>query len=894
VHLAKQKKLVLIDGSSYLYRAFHALPPLTNAKNQPTGAIYGVINMLKKLLNEYKPEYLAVIFDAKSKNFRHEIYPQYKATRPPMEQDLQVQIEPLYQIIQALGLPLIVIEGMEADDVIGVLAHKAAKEEHPVIISTGDKDMAQLVDNKITLINTMNNSKLDELGVKEKFGVTPKQIIAYLTLVGDASDNIPGVTGIGPKTAAKLLTEYETLENIVKNIKLIKGKIGENLSASLEKLPLIQKLVTIRTDFALNINLEDLRIKEQDNKKLRELFTELEFKNWLTELTNNKSPATTAKYQIILTEDNFLALLNELNNAQKFSFDLETTGLDIIQAEIVGLSFALKTNEAFYIPVGHDYEGAPIQLERNYVLNNLKSILENPHKIKMGQNIKYDMNILANYHINLQGIGYDTALESYILNTSVNKHDKESLALKYLGKNITTYEELAGKGTKQIKFNQVELNKAAPYAAADADLVLQLHEVLWPQIASDKEQVNIFQKIEMPLISVLSRIERYGVKINEEILQNLSHELATRLKKIEQQVYLTADSEFNINSPAQLQEILYEKLKLPILKKTPTGQPSTAEPVLQELALDYGLPKMILEYRSLSKLKSTYADTLPQQVDHKTGRIHTSYNQTVTSTGRLSSTAPNLQNIPIRTEEGRKIRKAFIAEKNCKLISADYSQIELRVMAHLSQDQNLCQAFHRNIDIHKVTAAEIFNVNINNVTEIQRRNAKTINFGLIYGMAAFGLAKRLGVSNENAQKYIELYFTRYPGVKIYTENICKLAGDAGYVKTIFGRKIHISDIKAKKFALRAAAERAAINAPVQGTAADIIKIAMINVDRFMQTCDFKIKMIMQVHDELVFEVEDKYIPEATKEIKKIMEEAVKLAVPVVVNIGVGYNWDEAH
>ncbi|MEI8054436.1 MAG: DNA polymerase I [bacterium] len=889
--LYKQKTLVLIDGSSYLHRAFHALPPLVTSKGEPTGAVYGVVNMIKKTINDYKPDSIAVIFDAKGKNFRHEIYPQYKATRPPMEKDLQVQIKPLHEVIQALGLPLLMVEGVEADDVIGTLACVAAKRGFTVLISTSDKDIAQLVNKDITLVNTMTSTTMDEKGVRDKFGVDPERMTDYLALVGDTSDNVPGVSGVGPKTAVKWLEEYKALENIIKHADDIKGKVGESLRTSLNQLPLTQELVTIKRDLQLNVNFDDLSMRAANNKKLIELFTRLEFKNWLAGLTCEISEE---KYHIILNEKDFEYWCEKLNRAEVFAFDLETTSLDVVLAEIVGLSFALDIGEAIYIPVAHNYVDVPKQLERDYVLQKLKPLFVDPHKIKLGQNIKYDMSVLANYGIELKGVGYDTMLESYILNSAVNKHDKESLALRYLNRSVVTYESLAGRGAKQIPFSQVELDKAAPYAAADADLVLRLHAVLWPQISTNKNQEKCFKEIEMPLVSVLSRMERCGVCIDKEFLQNFSSELAKRLAVLEEQIYKTANIEFNINSPKQLQEVLYDKLKLPVLKKTPTKQPSTAEPVLQELALDYPLPKMILEYRSLSKLKSTYADALPEQINPKTGRIHTSYNQAVTTTGRLSSTDPNLQNIPIRSEEGRRIRRAFIAPPGLKIISADYSQIELRIMAHLSQDKNLYKAFQSDADVHRATAAEIFGVAPNDVTDLQRRNAKTINFGLIYGMSAFGLAKRLGMSHEDAQSYINLYFTRYPGVKKYMEEMRKLAYDQGYVETIFGRRLYIPDIKTKNFVVRAAAERTAINAPMQGSAADIMKMAMIDIDCWVQKCDFKIAMIMQVHDELVFEVDANHAKIAITEIKVKMENATKLDVPVIVDVGVGDNWGEAH
>lgn len=901
-----KKTLVLIDGSSYLYRAFHAMPPLTNSHDEPTGAIYGVVNMIKKLIKEYKPEHIAVIFDAKGKNFRHEIYPEYKATRPPMEMELQVQIEPLHKVIKALGLPLLIINDVEADDVIGTLAIQATKKDYLVVISTGDKDMAQLVDKNISLINTMNNTVLDEIKVQEKFGVKPKQIIDYLALVGDTSDNVPGVPGVGPKTAAKWLVEYNNLENIIQKSQDIKGKVGESLRASLEQLLMAQKLVSIKHDLDLNINIEDLIVEQPNNEVLADLFTRLEFKTWLKELTQKvaASPVLSSrgeireiqecKYFCITQELDFNLWYEKLLNAQSFAFDIETTGLDTIKAEIVGLSFAICSYEAIYIPLAHTYPAAPKQLDLEYVLAKLKPIFTNPKQLKLGQNIKYDMGILANYGIELQGLGFDTMLESYILNSSISRHDKQSIVLRYLGESITTYEDVAGKGAKQVVFSQVDINSATNYAAADADLVLRLHQAIWSQIEPNEKQTAVFKNIEMPLISVLSKMERHGVCINSDFLNNLSDELATGLDVLQKQIYIISGMEFNINSPLQLQEVLYDKLKLPILKKTPTGQPSTAEVVLQDLALDYELPKIILKYRSLSKLKSTYTDALPKQINPKTLRIHTSYNQAVTATGRLSSTDPNLQNIPIRTQEGRKIRQAFIAPKGCKIIASDYSQIELRIMAHISKDPGLLRAFEMDADIHKATAAEIFDIAIDKVTDSQRRSAKTINFGLIYGMSAFGLAKRLGISNKEAQNYIDLYFTRYPSIKQYMEQTREFAERHGFVTTIFGRRLLIPEIKSKNFAQRSAAQRAAINAPIQGSAAEIMKMAMINMDNWIKTCDFKIAMIMQVHDELVFEVANDHIDVAVAQIRLIMENAVKLEVKTLVDIGIGDNWEEAH
>lgn len=892
------KKLVLIDGSSYLYRAFHALPPLNNSRGEPTGAIYGVINMLKKTVSDHKPDYMAVIFDAKGKNFRHEIYPEYKANRPPMDEDLKIQIEPLYEIIKAMGVPLLSITGVEADDVIGTLARDAEKSGVNILISTSDKDMAQLVNKNITLVNTMSNTVMDIAGVEAKFGVRPEQIIDYLSLVGDASDNISGVSGVGPKTAVKWLKEYNSLENIIESKDKIRGKVGESFRLSLGQLPSVKELVTIKNDVDLDSNFEDLIIKKSDNKVLAELFTKLEFKTWLSDINrsveNKSSSSSKSRYHLILTKKDFEFWLDKLKNAHSFAFDTETTSLDVIQAEIVGISFAMNIGESIYIPFAHSYDGAPDQLSCDYVLEKLKPIFADPKKIKLAQNIKYDISVLANYGVEVSGVGYDTMLESYTLNSIASRHDKGTLVLKYLGRTITNYEDLVGKGAKQIPFSNLELEKAAPYAAFDSDLVLQLHQVMWPQIEEIKKQADFFKQIEMPLVRVLSKMERFGVCIDSEFLSRYSTELKEQTKKLEQQIYTEAGLEFNISSPAQLQKVLYEDLKLPILKKTPKGQPSTAEPVLQDLASNYVLPELILKYRSLTKLVSTYTDALPKQINSKTGRVHTSYNQAVTATGRLSSTDPNLQNIPIRTAEGRKVRKAFIAPEGCKIISADYSQIELRVMAHLSQDENLVKAFQQNSDVHRMVAAEIFDVSLEDVTDTQRRYAKTINFGLIYGMSAFGLAKRIGMSRKEAEAYIELYFSRYPGVKKYMDDMKEFAHTNGFVETIFGRRLYIPDIKSKNFMRRAAAERAAINAPMQGTAADIIKIAMVNIDKWICGCDFKISMIMQVHDELVFEVEESRIDFALDGIKSCMESAANLSVPMLADIGVGDNWDEAH
>ena len=894
----RKTPLILVDGSSYLHRAYHALPQLANSHGEPTGAIYGVINMLRRLINDYGPEYIAVVFDAKGKNFRHEIYPEYKATRPPLPDDLRQQIHPLYDVIKAMGLPLVVVEGVEADDVIATLTGLARKAGLKVLISTGDKDLAQLVNDDVTLINTMTNVVLDSKGVRDKFGVMPDRIVDYLALVGDNSDNVPGVPMVGPKTAVKLLKEYGSLNNLLEHAHAVSGKIGENLQRSVVNLPLIRKLVTVKDDVVLPCQIHDLLRQQQDRQKLIDLFRHLEFKTWLMSLLEEASVADhhfkAVNYQVILTQIALDEYVKLLNSAASFAFDLETTSLDIINAKIVGISLATDIDHAVYIPVGHDYPGAPVQLSCADVLQQLKPLLENEDKKKLGQNLKFDMSVLASYAIALRGVAFDTMLESYVLNSSSNKHDKETLVFKYLGKTLTTFSDLAGKGSKQLTFNQIELDKAALYAATDAAVVWQLHEVLWTELSKHQDLVEVFKDIEIPLLSVLSHMERRGVCIDVELLREHSRELAVKLDNLEKEAYQIAGSVFNLNSPLQLQEILFNKLQLPVLQKTPKGQPSTAEQVLQELALEYQLPQLILEYRSLSKLKSTYTDSLPQQVNSATGRVHTSYNQAVAVTGRLSSTEPNLQNIPARSDEGRRIRQAFVASPGYKVVSADYSQIELRIMAHLSQDAGLLQAFAIDSDIHRATAAEVFGVSLAQVTAEQRQRAKMINFGLIYGMSAFGLAKRLGLSKAAAQGYIDIYFKHYPSVKAYMERAKLQAQQLGYVTTIFGRRLYIPDIKSRNFHLRSAAERAAINAPMQGSAADLMKIAMIKIDAWLQQTDLDINMIMQVHDELVFEIADGDIDKAIPKIKYYMENATKLSVPVLTHVGVGNNWDEAH
>ncbi len=892
----KPYNLILVDGSSYLYRAFHALPPLTNSKGAPTGAVYGVLNMIKKLLTDYNPDYVAIVFDAKGKSFRHDIYSDYKANRPTMPLELQSQVGPLYELIQAMGLPLLVIDKVEADDVIATLAVAAETAGLKTLISTGDKDIAQLVNDNIHLINTMSNKLLDTVAVKDKFAVMPEQIVDYLALVGDSSDNIPGVPKVGPKTAAKWLAEYGTVAEIIKHADEVKGKVGENLRASLEQLPMAQKLATLDLKVALDLIPEELIQRAPDNKKLIELLQQMEFKKWLLEVLQleQANNISNANYQTILTAAEFDVWLEKLTASASFAFDTETTALDTIEAEIVGVSFAVDSDSAAYVPLAHDYDDAPAQLDRDFVLTKLKPLLEDPDKIKIGQNLKYDMEVLVKYDIHMQGVGFDTMLESYVLDSTASRHDLDSLALKYLGRGTIKFSDVAGSGKKQLTFNQVPIEQAAPYAAEDAAVALQLHQELWSRLTQEPTLVKVLQEIEIPLVPVLARLELNGVMIDAEFLRAESVKLGKRIQELTDDTYKIAGTVFNLASPKQLQEILFEKLKLPVQKKTPGGQPSTAEGVLQTLALDYPLPKLILEYRSLSKLKSTYTDALPEQINSKTGRVHTSYNQAITATGRLSSTNPNLQNIPIRTPEGRRIRQAFIAPSGYKIVSADYSQIELRIMAHLSQDKGLLQAFANGDDIHQATAAEVFGVAIDAVTGEQRRRAKAINFGLIYGMSAFGLARQLGIAREDAEAYIELYFMRYPGVKEYMQTTRDKARKQGFVETLFGRRLYVPDINATNFQRQAAAERAAINAPMQGTAADIIKIAMINIDRWLQHCELDLKMIMQVHDELVFEVADKDVAAAVTAVQDQMVNAVDLAVPLAVHVGVGLNWDEAH
>ena len=889
------KPLILVDGSSYLYRAFHALPALTNSKGAPTGAIYGMISMLKRLIADHHPDNMAVIFDAKGKTFRDELYPAYKATRSAMPDELIQQIAPLHKIIKAMGLPLIMVDGVEADDVIGTLTHTATQQNKSVLVSTGDKDLAQLVNPKVTLINTMTNAILDPKGVSEKFGIPPERIIDYLTLVGDTSDNIPGVPKVGSKTAAKWLQEYGTLDNIIAHAGEISGKVGESLRDSLDQIPLSKQLVTIKLDVDLPMHLDDLKVDAADTNALIASFKEMEFKSWLAELLNekNENKKVLEKYVIISTHDVLDEWIKAIKNAKLIAFDTETTSLNYMEAQLVGVSFAIDEGKAAYIPFGHDYEGAPAQLSKYEVLTKLKPVIEDETIKKVGQNIKYDMEVLATENIHLKGIQFDTMLESYVLDSISNNHSMDALALKYLGWRTITFEEVAGKGSKQITFNQVAVDKAGEYAAEDADVTYRLHQTLWPRIQQETKLEKLFTDIEMPLVPVLARMEREGVLIDPKKLIQQGKELEKRLFELQNDAYSIADCEFNMNSPKQLQEILFERLKLPILQKTPTGQASTADPILQELAHEFELPRIIIEYRSLSKLMSTYTNRLVEQISPITKRVHTSYNQTVTATGRLSSSEPNLQNIPIRTPEGRRIRQAFIAPTGCQLISADYSQIELRIMAHISEDPSLLRAFADNLDVHQATAAEIFNVNLDKVTKEMRRHAKAINFGLIYGMSAFGLTRQLGISHHEAKNYIDRYFTRYPGVKAYMENTREDAKAKGYVETLWGRRLYLPEINSRQIPRQKAAERTAINAPLQGSAADIIKLAMIDIDHWLYAESIPAKMIMQVHDELVFEANEKHMDSIMKGIEQRMMTVAKLKVPLLVSIGTGDNWDSA-
>ncbi len=898
-----QKNLVLVDGSYYMFRAYHAMPAFTNSKNEPTGAIYGVINMLKKLIQEYQPDYFAIIFDAKGKTFRNDLYREYKAHRPPMPEDLVCQIQPLHEIIEANGFPKLMIGGVEADDVIATLCIQAEAANIKTLVSTGDKDLAQLVNDNTTLLNTMQNVVLDRQGVINKFGVTPELIVDYLTLIGDTADNVPGIPRVGPKTAVKWLNEYGNLDAIVENAETIKGKVGESLREHLSQIPLSKELVTLKYDVELDRKPKDLQFTEPDKKTLKDFYKRWEFRSWSRELENDNDEADDVPvdssndvldYEIIFGNKEFLSWVSRLKKSSLFAFDTETTSLDYMSAEIVGVSFSTTANEAAYVPVGHDYPDAPKQLDRKFVLETLKPLLEDASLKKLGQNLKYDMNVLANYDIKLNGIKHDSMLESYVLDSTATRHDMDSLASKYLQTETIHFEDIAGKGKKQVTFNLVDLEQAGPYAAEDADITLKLHQTLWQKLGNNKELSDLYSKIEIPLVPVLSRIERNGVTIDADMLMNQSLELDQKMQQLEQEAHNLAGEVFNISSPKQIQTILYVKMKLPVLSKTPKGQPSTAESVLQELSQDYELPELILNYRSLSKLKSTYTDKLPQQIHAKTGRVHTSYHQAVAATGRLSSSDPNLQNIPIRTEEGRRIRMAFVAPKGYQLIAADYSQIELRIMAHLSKDEQLLNAFANKEDIHKSTAGEVFGTTPDKVSPDQRRAAKAINFGLIYGMSAFGLAKQLGISRSEAKDYVDRYFEHYPGVKNYMDNIRESAREKGYVETLFHRRLYLPEIKAKNAMRRQYAERTAINAPMQGTAADIIKRAMIEVDAWLNKSNVDARMIMQVHDELVFEVADSQLETTKEKINDLMSSAAELSVPLELDIGLGQNWHDAH
>jgi len=895
--MSAKNTLYLVDGSSYLYRAFHALPNLTNSNGEPTGALLGVANMLRRLLKEAESENIAVVFDAKGPTFRHEMYDQYKANRPPMPMELRQQVEPIHEMVNLLGLPLIQVQGVEADDVIGTLARSAAAEKMDCVISTGDKDMAQLVDDHVSLINTMTNTHMDAAGVVRKFGVKPTQIVDFLALTGDKADNIPGVEKCGPKTAAKWLNEWQDLEGVMANAGDMKGKIGEYLRDALEKLPLSRDLATIRSDLELEYKVKGLKRATVDQAALREFLQHNEFNSWLQDLGVDEplgSPTPTPVYTTVLDDETFDRWLKKLQAAELIAFDTETTSLNPMRAELVGLSFAIDAFEAIYVPLAHDYPGAPSQLDRQTVLEALRSLLESESPKKVGQHIKYDMNVLSQYGLAVQGVAFDTMLESYIFNSTGSRHDMDSLALKYLGHQTIHYADLAGKGARQILFSQVSIEDAGPYAAEDADITLRLHQHLWPKLQAEPALGRVLSEIEIPLIPVLARMEQTGVLIDGKLLQQQSGELARRMLELEGQAHEAACQPFNLGSPKQLQQILFEKLELPVIRKTPKGQPSTAEDVLRELAEHYELPELILEHRSISKLKSTYTDKLPAQINPRTGRVHTSYHQAVAATGRLSSSDPNLQNIPIRTPQGRKIRKAFIAPPGSVILAADYSQIELRIMAHLSGDEGLLKAFHDGVDVHRSTAAEVFGEDPEKVTTDQRRAAKAINFGLMYGMSAFGLGRQLDISRPKAQEYMDTYFSRYPGVRAFMEKTREQAREQGYVETLFGRRLYLPEINASNMMRRQGAERAAINAPMQGTAADIIKIAMISVDEWLQTSQTGARLIMQVHDELVLEVEEAHLVDVRDAVIEHMSVAAELDVPLVVDTGSGPDWDTAH
>ncbi|RUO76199.1 DNA polymerase I [Idiomarina seosinensis] len=916
-----ENPFILVDGSSYLFRAFHAPPHLTNSKGEPTGAIYGVVNMLRSLLKRYKPENMAVVFDAKGKTFRSDIYSDYKANRPPMPDDLRTQIEPLHEIVKAMGLPLLCIDGVEADDVIGTLASQASQEGRFTLISTGDKDMAQLVNEHVMLINTMTDTLLDEEGVKEKFGVSPEQIIDYLALMGDSSDNIPGLPKVGNKTAQALLQGIPSIEAIYEDINAVASlefrgakTMPKKLEEYREQLLMSQELATIKCDVELDFNPQQLSISSADNDQLAELYGRCEFRRWLEELLEKGAatdqalgleepadePGTAVvrdAYRVLFTENEVGEYLQKVKSAEYFAFDTETTSLNYIDAELVGVSLSTEPGEGVYIPVAHDYMDAPEQVSRDWLLEQLGPLLESEKPGKVGQNLKYDAHILRRYGIRLAGIKNDTMLASYVFNSVGSRHDMDTLSLQYLNHKPIKFQDIAGKGAKQLTFNQIALEEAGPYAAEDADVTLRLHEILWEKIKTTSDELlTVLTEIEVPLIPVLTDMEQYGVRVDADMLAKQSHEIADLLVQYEREAFDIAGEEFNLGSPKQLQQILFEKLELPVIKKTPKGAPSTAEDVLHELAHDYPLPDVILKHRSLSKLKSTYTDKLPRMINPTTGRVHTSYQQAVAATGRLSSTEPNLQNIPIRTAEGRRVRQAFVPEPGYKIVAIDYSQIELRIMAHLSQDKALLTAFAEGKDIHRATAAEVFGCALDEVSNEQRRRAKAVNFGLIYGMSAFGLARQLDIPRHEAQHYMDKYFERFPGVLNYMEDTREKAKKQGYVKTLFGRRLPLPEIKASNGARRKGAERAAINAPMQGTAADIIKRAMILVDGWIeeQQCQQDVRMLMQVHDELVFEIKESKLNDYMPALAKVMEKAASLDVPLVAEAGKGDNWDQAH
>jgi len=896
--------LVLVDGSSYLYRAFHALPDLRNAAGEPTGAVYGVLNMLRRLVGDYKADFLGCVFDAKGKTFRDEVYPEYKATRAPMPDDLAAQIEPLLEAIEAMGWPLLVVDGVEADDVIGALARQAEGQGIRTIVSTGDKDLAQLVDPNVTLINTMSNETLDVEGVKAKFGVAPERIVDYLALVGDAVDNIPGVDKVGPKTAARWLAQYGSLEGVLGHAEEIPGVVGENLRKARDWLPKARELVTVKTDLELPFKVSDLAPRERDREKLRALFQRFGFKSWLKEVEGPGDPAPAAapvvapadvprRYETLFSESDVARWLARIERAEMVSVDTETTSLDPFAAELVGVSFSIEPGEAAYVPIAHRYAGAPEQLGVERAIALLKPWLEDGSKRKIGQNLKYDQHVLANHGVRLAGVTHDTLLQSYVLESHA-RHDMDSLAERHLGLRTITYDEVTGKGAGRIGFEEVDVQRATDYSAEDADVTLRLHRVLHPRLTADEKLAYVYGSIEMPVREILFRVERNGVLIDAARLEAHSRELGAKMLELEERAYREAGQPFNLNSPKQIGEIFFDRLKLPVVKKTPSGAPSTDEDVLERLALDYPLPKTLLEYRALSKLKSTYADKLPRMVNPKTGRVHTNYGQTTAVTGRLASNDPNLQNIPVRTPEGRRIREAFVAPPGHRIVSADYSQIELRIMAHISEDPGLLDAFARGEDIHRATAAEIFGRDPREVTPEERRYAKVINFGLIYGMSAFGLAQQLGLERATAQAYIDSYFARYPGVAKYMEATRQAAREQGYVETVFGRRLWLPEIRSSGPARRAGAERAAINAPMQGTAADLIKLAMIAVQGWIDAGGLGTKLIMQVHDELVLEVPEGELARARDELPRLMTGVASLRVPLVVDLGVGRNWDEAH